>query len=412
MDSVTEFVEECFNFVECEKCRSTFSCTCEVHHDSDVWTRVSAISVAPLTFVFSHPSTCTFASAWVEVCVENSYVVAVFVCYFVSIYFRVIYRDISVFSKVETIEFCCQTEYASFYAFEFEIRFCHFVVNIEFSSLEFFSIVAPVPRHEFEISTLCFSKFLHFAYFGLSSWAVSLDEGVEEVCYVLSFFSHTVAESIFSVCFATKEVSDSEASVDDFFDVFNVREFAIKTLSAECTPDFFAKSAIVGISEKWRIASSFEVEQPTFLTSSFSVGSSHFHEISRHTSEFSFVSYETAISVSSFQRVLFEAHRSKAEFFRELFVSLFVFSREVCAIVSKAFECVFEQHSFFDVKAESFANFVYSFNAFEELFVEVDFVRVSFDERHNLHHDLSHFVVRFSAIESEEYRSNVVEEST
>ena len=148
------------------------------------------------------------------------------------------------------------------------------------------------------------------------------------------------------------------------------------------------------------------------MTCSFGISSSHFHEISRHTSKFGFVSYEAAISISSFQRILFEAHRSEAEFFRELFVSLFVFSREVSTVVGKTFESVFEQHRFFGVEVESFANFIYSLNAFEELFVEVDFVRVSFDERHYFQHDLSHFVVRFSAIESEEYRGNVVEERT
>ena len=68
-----------------------------------------------------------------------------------------VHRDFFVFLESDAIQVGSQSEYARFYAAQFEVRAERFFVETEFPVLQFFCIIRKVPGHQFEVVAFQFA---------------------------------------------------------------------------------------------------------------------------------------------------------------------------------------------------------------------------------------------------------------
>ena len=193
---MTEFMQEGVHFGEGEQCRFVFRRLGKVHGYGHMRTAV-AILVLPLFLVTGHPGTRTLAGTRMEIGIEYCQETAVLVVYFIRLHIRMIDRNVRVFLKGDAIQTGSQSEYPLNHVLQFEVRTQFLFVQVEFLFFQFFGIVGPVPRHQFEVFPFQFpGQLLYFFHFLMSGRRISLQQFVQQFVHILTVFCHSSAQYI------------------------------------------------------------------------------------------------------------------------------------------------------------------------------------------------------------------------
>ena len=100
---MTEFMQECVYFRECEQGRLVGCRFCEVHRNRNMRAAVRSVIFYPLLLIASHPCSGTLAFPWVEVGVEHSQEASVGIKHFESLYVRMIHWYILVLTECYSV---------------------------------------------------------------------------------------------------------------------------------------------------------------------------------------------------------------------------------------------------------------------------------------------------------------------
>ncbi len=112
---MSKFVEEGFYLAQGEQGWFIICGLGEVHHHTDMWTYVLALSCDPLSLVFGHPCATLLAFAGMEICIEYGEIASVVIKHLVGFYVWMIDGNVFVFAESDAVEFIGESEYTFYH---------------------------------------------------------------------------------------------------------------------------------------------------------------------------------------------------------------------------------------------------------------------------------------------------------